>query len=91
LQERKRRTKMLRILSEKKLRYFYSQHAGKEFNVLFEADNKNGMMHGFTENYIKVKTPYDASLVNRVIRLTLGETDADGCALIERMDELVCI
>ena len=75
--ERKKRNKMLRILSEKKLRNFYQQNLGKTYNVLFEADNKNGMMHGFTENYIKVKTAYDPSLINQIIKVELKEIDND--------------
>lgn len=73
--ERKRRTNMLRILSEKKLRHFYEQQAGKEMNVLFEADNKNGFMHGFTENYVKVKTPFNPAMVNSVERCKTGMPD----------------
>lgn len=73
--QRKRRTNMLRILSEKKLRHFYEQQAGKEMNVLFEADNKNGFMHGFTENYVKVKTPFNPAMVNSVERCKTGMPD----------------
>lgn len=76
--ERKKRNKMLRILSDKKLRNFYNQHLGKTYNVLFESDNKNGFMHGFTENYIKVKTAYDAQLINQIIPCEMGSIDAYG-------------
>lgn len=76
--ERKRRNAMLRILSEKKLRNFYSQHIGQTYNVLFEADNKNGFMHGFTENYIKVKTAYDAELINQIVSCTMNSIDEFG-------------
>src|ERR1700741_344988 len=58
--ERKKRNKMLRILSAKKLRHFYEQHIGKQHKVLFEQENKDGFMFGFTENYLKVKYPFDA-------------------------------
>ena len=71
IHERKKRNKMLRSLSEKKLRNFYNQHIGTTANVLFEADNKDGMMHGFTENYIKVKTPFDPELINQIIEVKL--------------------
>ncbi len=77
INERKKRNKMLRILSDKKLRNFYQQHVGKTYKVLFEADHKNGMMHGFTENYIKVKTAYDPSLINQIINVKLNEIDDD--------------
>ncbi|MFL5763411.1 MAG: tRNA (N(6)-L-threonylcarbamoyladenosine(37)-C(2))-methylthiotransferase MtaB [Bacteroidia bacterium] len=80
---RKKRNKMLRILSAKKLRHFYMQHLGEKRMVLFEGDNKEGFMHGFTDNYIKVKTPYDASLVNQLKLVDLKEIDADGCVLLD--------
>lgn len=79
---RKKRNKMLRILSAKKLRHFYEQHLGEQRTVLFEADNKEGFMHGFTDNYIKVKTPYDPSLINQLRTVTLNEFDADGSVLV---------
>ncbi len=83
---RKKRNKMLRILSTKKLRTFYEQHLGQVRTVLFEGDNKNGFMHGFTDNYIKVKTPFDPSLVNSLHQVTLKELDAEGEMLIEKMN-----
>ncbi len=72
--ERKRRNKMLRILSEKKLQKFYRENAGKEFTVIYEHESHDGIMHGFTENYIKVTRAYDASLVNIPLRVLIGET-----------------
>ncbi len=68
---RKQRNKMLRILSEKKQRNFYSSQLGKTKKVLFENDKKDGMMHGFTENYVKVSMPYDAAYVNRNVSVEL--------------------
>jgi len=84
---RKKRNKMLRILSAKKLHYFYEQHLGKTRIVLFEGDNKEGFMHGFTDNYIKVKTPYNPDLINQLKRVTLKELDADGSMLIHSYAE----
>ncbi len=72
---RKKRTNMLRILSEKKLRSFHAQHQGKVTHVLFESDNKNGYMHGYSENYVKVKTPYDPLWVNTVQQVRIGTAD----------------
>lgn len=80
---RKKRNKMLRILSAKKLRHFYEQHLGETRTVLFEGDNKEGFMHGFTDNYIKVKTPYNPDLINQTKQVHLKELDADGCVLID--------
>lgn len=72
VKERNRRADMLRILSEKKKRHFYEQHIGNEFNVLFEDDVKDGVMEGWTENYIRVAAKYDPILVNETkhVRLT---------------------
>ncbi len=81
---RRKRNKMLRILSEKKRRHFYEQQLGKTYDVLFEADNKNGMMHGFTTNYVKVKTAYDSTLINTTVASKLIKIDTDGDLLIEQ-------
>jgi threonylcarbamoyladenosine tRNA methylthiotransferase MtaB len=82
---RKKRNKMLRILSAKKLRYFYEQHLGETRTVLFEGDNKEGFMHGFTDNYIKVKTPFNPELINQLKRVSLKELDVDGNVLIQAL------
>lgn len=79
--ERAERSKMLHILSEKKRRNFYTQHLGRTMPVLFEGDCKDGMMHGFTPNYIKVRAKYDPVLVNDIKEVALvaigdsGEVD----------------
>ena len=86
---RKKRNKMLRILSAKKLRHFYEQHLGETHTVLFEADNKEGFMHGFTANYIKVKTPYNASLINQLKEVKLKEIDADGSVSVHAVPETI--
>lgn len=78
ISERKRRNKMLRILSEKKLRHFYSQHQETERPVLFEQENKDGQMFGYTDNYIKVKFPYDENLVNKITTVNLSTIESDG-------------
>lgn len=76
------RSKKLRILSAKKKRAFYEENLGKTFPVLFEAENNNDVMYGFTENYIKVKTTFDDSLINEIKTVTLKEIDRDGLFLI---------
>ena len=75
------RSQILLDLSEKKLQAFYEAHIGREAKVLFEHTKKDGMMHGFTENYIKVETRYDASLINETRRIRLGGWNADKSAL----------
>ncbi|MCH8318962.1 MAG: radical SAM protein, partial [Bacteroidetes bacterium] len=78
MKERNKRSKMLRILSEKKRRYFYEQHLGLVANVLFEREAENGLMRGFTENYIRVSAPYAASQVNKIITVKLKGIDENG-------------
>ncbi len=81
--ERKRRNKMLRILSAKKLRAFYETQKGKTLSVIFEHENKNGWMYGFTGNYIKVKYPFNLALCNEPIAITVKDFDEDGNMLCE--------
>ncbi len=70
-QKRAERSKMLHILSDKKRRYFYEQQVGKDFTVLFEEDVENGMMQGFTENYVRVSAKYDPLLINETKLVSL--------------------
>ncbi len=76
--QRSDRSKMLHILSEKKRRAFYETQVGKPASVLFEADHKDGFMHGFSRNYVKVKTPYDPLLVNELREVKLESIAFDG-------------
>jgi threonylcarbamoyladenosine tRNA methylthiotransferase MtaB len=78
LKIRNERSKMLRILSEKKRRKFYEENLGQTFTVLFEEDVENGMMHGFTENYIRVAAKYDPMLINELKLVTLDEIMGNG-------------
>lgn len=71
MQDRRRRNEMLRILSEKKRRYFYDQHMGQKRSVLLETNKIGEQMVGFTDNYIKVALDYDENLVNTVARVKL--------------------
>lgn len=75
---RKKRSKMLRGLSVKKRRAFYESQLGNKATVLFESENKEGFIHGFTENYVKVKTPWNPELVNTLHPIKLTEIDEDG-------------
>ncbi|MFD0699138.1 tRNA (N(6)-L-threonylcarbamoyladenosine(37)-C(2))-methylthiotransferase MtaB [Myroides pelagicus] len=75
---RNKRSKMLRGLSVKKRRAFYESQIGKEKIVLFESENKEGYIHGFTENYVKVKTPWNPELVNTLHKVKLTKIDDDG-------------
>lgn len=70
---RMERAAMLRILSEKKRQLFYSENIGKTYTVLYEAEEDQGKMYGFTENYIKIEAPYDPLLINELVSVQLLE------------------
>jgi threonylcarbamoyladenosine tRNA methylthiotransferase MtaB len=69
---------MLRILSEKKRRVFYGKFENTQAEVLFEAENDEGVMYGFTKNYIKVGVPYQEEFVNTLQQVKLGELTKSG-------------
>ncbi|MEO5789470.1 radical SAM protein, partial [Gelidibacter sp.] len=80
---RAKRSKMLRGLSVKKRRAFYESQLGSTHTVLFENENKEGYIHGFTENYVKVKTPWNPALVNTLHEIELTKIDDDGIVRFE--------
>ncbi len=85
---RAERSKRLRILSEKKKRAFYQTQVGKSGTVLFEQEETEGFMHGFSENYIKVKVPYNETLVNKLAHVSFEEIDGEGtmkCQVLEKV------
>ena len=85
--ERKRRNKMLRILSEKKKMAFYQTQIGKTLPVLWEHENKNGLMFGFTENYVRVQKPFDMNAVNKIELLKLQRLEEDGTVSVSLVFE----
>ena len=91
LKLRKKRSKMLRGLSAKKRRAFYESQLGNSATVLFEGENKEGYIHGFTENYIKVKAPWDPAKVNTLQKIKLTEIDVDGLVRFEEIPEAVAV
>ncbi|WP_243517489.1 MULTISPECIES: tRNA (N(6)-L-threonylcarbamoyladenosine(37)-C(2))-methylthiotransferase MtaB [unclassified Candidatus Cardinium] len=86
--ERVRRARMLRILSEKKLTYFYNQHLGQTATVLFEYGTDDKVMEGFTENYIRVQLPYQPALANRLCKVLLKELNAEGVVIPELLQDV---
>ncbi len=86
---RSKRSKMLRGLSAKKRRAFYESQVNSNRTVLFESENKEGYVHGFTENYVKVKSPWDPKLVNTLHRVELTEIDEDGLMRISFIEQPV--
>jgi threonylcarbamoyladenosine tRNA methylthiotransferase MtaB len=86
---RAERSKMLHILSDKKRRAFYETQLNKTEEVLFEGDIKDGFMHGFTRNYVKVKTKYDPVLVNELKTVHLTQISPDGDVEITESQEIL--
>ncbi|MBG49564.1 MAG: tRNA (N(6)-L-threonylcarbamoyladenosine(37)-C(2))-methylthiotransferase MtaB [Pseudozobellia sp.] len=86
---RSKRSKMLRGLSAKKRRAFYESQLGTERTVLFEGENKEGYIHGFTENYVKVMAPWNPNLVNTLHEVKLTEIDESGLVRFDFVKESI--
>jgi len=86
---RAKRSKMLRGLSAKKRRAFYENQLHTEHTVLIEDENKEGYIYGFTENYIKVKSPWNPELVNTLHKVTLTKIEEDGLVRFEFLKDFV--
>ena len=82
---------MLRSLSEKKKRKFYEENLGHTSEVLFEEDIENGMMHGFTENYVRVEAKYDPVLINETKKVQLTSIAPSGYVAIEEVNDRVLV
>lgn len=89
LDVRNKRSKMLRGLSVKKRRAFYESQLGTKRTVLFESENKEGYIYGFTENYVKVKMPWNPEFVNTLHDVELTKIDEDGLMRFDFVKELV--
>ena len=85
---RKQRSRQLHILSEKKKRSFYEKNIGQIGLVLLEGDNHDGFMHGFTENYIKVKIPFDASLINSFVHVQHDSIGSEGIMNVTLLEKV---
>ena len=86
---RRERTKQLRTLSSKFQRAFYEKHFGTTRPVLFESDEIENFMHGYSDNYIRVTIPHDPSLVNTIIPVQLGRINGDGLIVGSMVDPSV--
>ena len=86
---RAKRSKMLRGLSAKKRRAFYESQLDTTRKVLFESENKEGYIQGFTGNYVKVKAPWNPELVNTIHEVSLTKIDDDGLVRLEFLKEMV--
>jgi threonylcarbamoyladenosine tRNA methylthiotransferase MtaB len=87
---RHKRSKMLRGLSAKKRRAFYESQIGNTVEVLFEHENKDGFIYGFSDNYVRVKTTFDEKLINSLHTVKLKEIDEQGEVLINFSTYSVC-
>jgi threonylcarbamoyladenosine tRNA methylthiotransferase MtaB len=88
MEVRRERSKQLHLLSDRKKRQFYSENIGTNRTVLFEHEEDEGFMYGFTENYIKVKFPFDSSMTNTFQVVQLTEVDRDGIMKCELIQEI---
>ena len=77
MSKRKERSQILHMLSERKKRAFYEFNKNSERSVLIENEDNNGMMFGFTDNYVKIKVPYDSSYTNTIQTVSLKDLDRD--------------
>jgi threonylcarbamoyladenosine tRNA methylthiotransferase MtaB len=85
MEVRRERSKQLHLLSDRKKRQFYTENIGSVRTVLFEQEEDEGIMYGFTENYVKVKYPYQSDLVNTFQTIKLLDMDRDGIMKCELM------
>ncbi len=87
---RKLRSKMLRILSEKKKRAFYESNVGLNEKVLLEGEESEGLMYGFTNNYIKIQTPFNPLMANQTVAVEMMGINKSGnmnCKFINQVVE----
>ncbi len=80
MEVRRERSKQLHLLSERKKQAFYQTQVGQTKKVLFEQEENEGFLYGFTENYVKVKTPFASELINQIVPIQITEIDRDGLA-----------
>jgi len=79
---RNKRSKILRLLSASKKLSFYKQHIGGNYNVLFESENKNGFIEGYTENYIRIRKNWNKNLVGKIQKVRIEKVDSEGYARV---------
>lgn len=89
IQIRRERSKQLQILSDKKRRAFYETQLGKTGYVLFESEENGGVMYGFSENYVKVKTSFNPALINQTVKVQYSAIDPDGIMKVDLLEHIV--
>jgi threonylcarbamoyladenosine tRNA methylthiotransferase MtaB len=86
---RRERSQKLHLISDKKRRAFYESQEGKTKQVLFEAEENGGIMHGFSENYVKVSIPFDPALINQTVQVRLEKIGTDGNMMVTLLEKIV--
>ena len=86
---RRERSNQMQILSDKKRRAFYETQIGKSKSVLFEGEEDGDVMNGFTENYVKVKIPFNPNLINQTVKVKLTEIDSDNLVNVELLEHII--
>lgn len=86
---RRERSQKLHLISDKKRRAFYESQEGKTKQVLFEAEENGGIMHGFSENYVKVSIPFDPTLINQTVQVRLDKIGLDGNMAVTLLEKIV--
>jgi len=89
--QRQQRSKMLRILSHKKRRAFYEKHLGTSRKVLIENQREEGLIFGYTDNYIRVALPDDPQLVNQIVNVDLDSISESGYVLASLAEEAISL
>ena len=82
---------ILRSLSDKKRRIFYESQLGLDKTVLYETENRRGYIYGYTENYLRVRTPWNPELTNKLKLVRINEIDKDGYIRVEEKIEEECL
>ena len=88
---RTKRSMILRSLSDKKRRIFYESQIGLDKTVLYETENRRGYIYGYTENYLRVRTPWNPELANKLKPVRINEIDKDGYIRVEEKMQEECL
>jgi len=88
---RKKRSMILRLLSDKKRRIFYQSQIDLDKTVLYETENRRGYIYGYTENYLRVRTPWNPELTNKLKPVKINEIDKDGYIRVEEKIQEECL
>ena len=91
MEVRSKRSMILRSLSDKKRRNFYQSQIGSYKTVLYETENKKGYIYGYTENYLRVRSPWNPELANKLKPVRINRIDNEGYIRIEEKVKEECL